>query len=160
MVDVFNPKEEEGTKEEIYKKHTYPSDEQIVRKVGEVREEWETRQPVERKLGRLYIATNGTQEETGKLKEALGKAGECDVIASTYDLVLDHEQQYIAYAVDSAIAERAGVFIDTGVSGSCLIFDLSGALTSDWRGSFFARIIVLDHVCKRQLHAYGPWTSS
>ena len=29
-----------------------------------------------------------------------------------------HEQQYIAYAVDSAISERAGVFIGAGVSGS------------------------------------------
>ena len=88
MVNVFNPKGEEGTKEEIYKRHAYPSDEQIVKKVGEVREEWETREPGGRKLGRLYIATNGTQEETARLKEALGKAGEWDMIASTYDLVL------------------------------------------------------------------------
>ncbi|KAF9783854.1 hypothetical protein BJ322DRAFT_883240 [Thelephora terrestris] len=116
MGDVFNPKEEEGTKEEIYKKHAYPSDEQIVKKVGEVREKWETGQQGERKLCRLYIATNGTQEETAKLKKALRQAGAWDVIASTYDLALDHEQQYVAYAIDSAIAERAGVFIGTGFS--------------------------------------------
>jgi len=51
------------------------------------------------------------------LKGALQKDG-WDDLKSSLDVRLDGEQNYVAMAVDMAIAEKAEVFVGNGVSAS------------------------------------------
>ncbi|KAI8981365.1 hypothetical protein BD414DRAFT_492453 [Trametes punicea] len=96
---------------ELYRRRCYPSVEEIVRKVEEVRAT-----PDGRGLRRIYIMTNGKQDFIDELKGALREAGEWDLISSSRDMVLTREQQYVAQAMDMLVAQRAQVFIGNGFS--------------------------------------------
>ena len=59
---------------------------------------------------------NGKREWVAELKEAFLVTGHWDNIASSRDLELNDEQQYVAQAADMLIGQRADVFIGNGVS--------------------------------------------
>ncbi|KAI9066483.1 hypothetical protein FKP32DRAFT_1565787 [Trametes sanguinea] len=94
-----------------YRQRCYPSVEEIVRKVEEARAT-----PEGESIRRIYIMTNGKQDFINELQDALHRAGEWDLIASSRDMVLNAEQKYVAQAVDMLVAQRAQVFIGNGFS--------------------------------------------
>lgn len=95
---------------QFYMKHCYPTIEEIVEKVTQVR--IESGQP----LTHIYIMTNGPVPWVGELKEALGSAGDWDQIMTSRDLDLTWEQKFVAQALDMFVAQRAEVLIGNGVS--------------------------------------------
>lgn len=95
----------------IYLQRCYPTIEQIVQRIEEVR-----RSPAARGLKDVLIMTNGKPDWVQELKEALFAMGGWDKIASSRDMVLTKEQKEVAQAVDMMIGERAQVIIGNGVS--------------------------------------------
>ncbi|OBZ68588.1 hypothetical protein A0H81_11555 [Grifola frondosa] len=100
---------EEGR--EIYLRHCFPEIEQIVERVTEVRAT-----PAGRGLKNVYIMTNGARPWVAELKAALKRMGEWETVASSRDVKLNWEQQYVAQAVDMLIGQRAQVIIGNGFS--------------------------------------------
>lgn len=100
---------EEG--KQSYLRHCFPDIQQIVQRVSEVRAT-----PAGQGLKDIYIMTNGKKPWVADLKAALRATGGWDHIASSRELVLDKEQQYIAQSVDMLIGQRAQVLIGNGVS--------------------------------------------
>jgi len=94
-----------------YQKACYPSLQEIVQRVGEIRAS-----EVGKRLKNMYIMTNGEREWVTDLKEAFLAADHWDNIASSRDLELTDEQRYVAQAGDMLIGQRADVFIGNGVS--------------------------------------------
>ena len=122
MVDQFtppyNPIAGETTPENsaVYLKHCLPSIEQIVEKVTEV-------QKTEKGLTNIYVMTNAVPAWLDELKVALKRAYDWKQIASTKDLKLNWEQEYVSHALDMMIGERAQVFIGNGVRSPFLFWD-------------------------------------
>lgn len=116
LADTFTPVESDSPdkKLRIQLEHCWPSIERIVARVEVSRLKWEA-QPGARPLRRLYVLTNGGREWLGELKEMLEETGDWDIILTSRDLSLTFEQQYVAQAIDMAVAERAAVFIGNGV---------------------------------------------
>ncbi|RPD82752.1 hypothetical protein L226DRAFT_450702 [Lentinus tigrinus ALCF2SS1-7] len=100
---------EEG--KNIYLRHCFPDIQQIVDRVAEVRAS-----PAGKGLKNVYIMTNGKRPWIAELKEALNGMGGWEKIASSRELVLDWEQQYVAQSVDMLIGQRAQVLIGNGFS--------------------------------------------
>ncbi|EPQ60217.1 hypothetical protein GLOTRDRAFT_112923 [Gloeophyllum trabeum ATCC 11539] len=106
----------------IYLQHCFPSVEQIVERVSQVRNDEQAR--LRRRGGALrsvFIMTNGKAEWVDELKEALrqralAEGREWENVASSRDLVLSREQKYVAQAVDMVIGQRAQVIIGNGFS--------------------------------------------
>lgn len=111
-----------------YTRRCFPDVPQIVKRVMEVKREWELAARLASggsggKAGRgqdgllksVYVMTNGRTEWLGELKAALMAAYKWDGVASSRDLVLNWEQKYVAQTVDMMIGQRAGVFIGNGV---------------------------------------------
>ena len=96
---------------EIYRQRCFLTIPELVRRVGEVR-----RSEAARGVRRAYIMTNGHPEFVRELKQALARAGEWDMIASSRDMVLSWEQKFVAQAIDQLIAQRAQVLLGNGVS--------------------------------------------
>lgn len=94
-----------------YQKACYPTTQDIVRRVGEIRASESGK-----RLKNIYLMTNGKREWVAKLKEAFLAADHWDNIASSRDLELNEEQRYVAQAGDMLIGQRADVFIGNGVS--------------------------------------------
>ena len=111
MMDQFTVPLRSSSNRELYRKRCYPSIEEIVRKVVDVRGTHAARG-----VRRLFIMTNGKPDFLTELKDALWEAAEWDVIATSRDMVLNWEQKYIAQAVDQLVAQRAQVLIGNGVS--------------------------------------------
>jgi hypothetical protein len=113
MFPEFIDKYQTGTTEEetvqIYLTHCFPTIEEIVQKVTQVRIESE--QP----LTHIYVMTNGPVAWVAELKEALGSSGDWDQIETSRDLDLTWEQKYVAQALDMFVAQRAEVLIGNGV---------------------------------------------
>lgn len=99
---------------DIYIQRCYPSIEQIVQKVEEVR-----RTPAGRGLKNVYVMTNGKPDWITELKKELYAIG-WEKVATTQDLRLSWEQKYVGQAIDMLIGHRAQVFIGNGVSYSAL----------------------------------------
>jgi hypothetical protein len=95
---------------EVYRKHCYPTIDQIVDKVLDVKAT-----AVGRNLKNVYILTNGVADWTEQLKEALGRAAKWDRIVSSKDIELNKEQKYIAPAIDMMIGQKGQVFVGNGV---------------------------------------------
>ncbi|OAX40787.1 hypothetical protein K503DRAFT_791176 [Rhizopogon vinicolor AM-OR11-026] len=91
-----------------YLGHCWPSTEQVVEKLRDVREEYPG-------LRRVYVLSNAGAWSLDELKSALEEDGWDDLVSSA-DIVLDSEQKYVAMAVDMAIAEKAEVFVGNGFS--------------------------------------------
>ncbi|KAI8981311.1 hypothetical protein BD414DRAFT_492292 [Trametes punicea] len=100
---------EEGKR--IYLRHCFPSIAQMVERVQEIRST-----PAGRGLKYIYIMTNGKRPFVDELKEMLYKTGGWEKIASSRDMKLDWEQQYVAQSVDMLIGQRAQVLIGNGFS--------------------------------------------
>ncbi|CDO73384.1 hypothetical protein BN946_scf185013.g18 [Trametes cinnabarina] len=92
-----------------YRERCFPSIDEIVRKVEEVRAT-----PEGNDIRRMYIMTNGKREFVDELKDALHRAGQWDLVSSSRDMDLTLEQKYVAQAVDMLVAQRAQVFIGNG----------------------------------------------
>ncbi|KAI0082140.1 hypothetical protein K474DRAFT_1681496 [Panus rudis PR-1116 ss-1] len=117
FMDKFDPPPGSGdgqvnsTALEIYNKHCFPSIEQIVARVQEIRNS-----PSGKWLKNIYVMTNGPRRWVSTLKTSLGKSGHWDKIATSRDLVLTPEQKYIGQAIDMLIGQRAQVLIGNGFS--------------------------------------------
>lgn len=98
---------------QIYQKRCFPTIEEIVDKVVEVRQDQELQG---QKLKYLYIMTNGDRGWIKTLQEALRDSGAWNSIHSSKDMSLDWEQQFVAQAADMLIGQRAQVLIGNGVS--------------------------------------------
>jgi hypothetical protein len=124
LPDRFSPPEVpsagNASPEELtrYRAHCFLEIPQIVARVREVR----TALLPETPLSRVYVLTNGRPEWLAELKDAL----QADALGSgldawthmgtSRDLRLTREQKHNAQAMDMAIAQRADVFLGTGVS--------------------------------------------
>jgi len=95
---------------ELYVRRCYPSIEQIVEKVNQVRKE------AEDPLRYLYIMTNGPTPWVEELKSALAQNTSWDHVGSSRDLMATWEEKFIAQALDMYVAQRAQVFIGNGWS--------------------------------------------
>ncbi|KAI5118056.1 hypothetical protein M0805_005902 [Coniferiporia weirii] len=105
-----------------YAKHCWPTIDEIVTKINEVRQTIAGKD-----LNRVYIMTNGASEWIAELKEKVLQSG-WEGVASSKDLKLIPEQVYVAQAVDMAIAMRSQVFIGNGfssLSGNVVVLRLS-----------------------------------
>ena len=121
-----------------YRAHCSPEIDQIVARVREVR----TSILPTTRLKRLYVLTNGRPRWLKKLKVALqedarrGRLGGWERIGTSRDLHLTVEQRHNSHAVDMAIAQRADVFIGTGVR-HCLLL-ITGELTEALIRGFYS----------------------
>lgn len=95
---------------ELYLERCYPTIEQIVAKVSQVRKE--ATDP----LRYLYILTNGPTEWVEELKSALQRHMSWDHVGSSRDLELTLEEKFVAQALDMYVAQLSQVFIGNGVS--------------------------------------------
>ncbi|KAM5539903.1 hypothetical protein V8D89_006406 [Ganoderma adspersum] len=100
---------EEGR--DIYLRHCFPDIDQIVARVAEVRAT-----PAGRGLKDVYIMTNGKQLWVEDLTKELATLGGWDKIASSKDLQLSWDQQFVAQSIDMLIGQRAQVIIGNGFS--------------------------------------------
>lgn len=111
--DKFDPppKEETEAYEEYYRKHCYPSIEDMAEKVRAVRQSH-----AGRNLQDIYIMTNAHAPWLDDLKKALTYTGEWRNITTNRDLQLDWEQKFVSQALDMLIGQRAEFFIGNAVS--------------------------------------------
>lgn len=112
----------------VYKRRCYPTIEQIVHRVREIRLEHP-------RLNRIYVMTNGKHDWLQELRLSLLvdsdshainvgleteveelKLGKWEEVKTSRDMVLDWEQKHVAVSVDAAIAMRADVLIGNGWS--------------------------------------------
>ncbi|EMD32600.1 hypothetical protein CERSUDRAFT_118643 [Gelatoporia subvermispora B] len=94
-----------------YVRRCYPEIGEIMRRAAEAKQS-----PAGRGLRAVYIMTNGEEKWVRELENSLREHGGWESVASTKDLVLNHEQQYVAQAVDMLIGQRAQVLIGNGFS--------------------------------------------
>lgn len=94
---------------QMYMQRCFPTIEQIVQKVTQVRVE------SEKPLTHIYIMTNGVSEWVQELKEALESSGHWDQIRSSRDLDITWEQKFVVQALDMFVAQRSEVLIGNGV---------------------------------------------
>ena len=94
----------------IYREHCYPSIEQIVKRVEEVRSS-----KAGKGLKNIYVMTNGPRPWVADLKAGLKKSGHWSRVATSRDMQLTPEQKYIAQAIDMMVGHRAQVIIGNGV---------------------------------------------
>ncbi|KIP11864.1 hypothetical protein PHLGIDRAFT_98965 [Phlebiopsis gigantea 11061_1 CR5-6] len=95
----------------LYMQRCYPTIEQIVARVGEIR-----KHPASSGLKDIYVMTNGDREWVKELKAALRATGGWDKIATSRDMTITREQKEVAQAVDMMIGEKAQVLIGNGWS--------------------------------------------
>ncbi|PCH36116.1 hypothetical protein WOLCODRAFT_108243 [Wolfiporia cocos MD-104 SS10] len=113
MLDQLNlpPDTIAESRAEFYRLRCYPEIDEIVAKVEEVR-----RTEAGKGLENVYIMTNAPTEWIFDLKASLRRAGQWSNIASSRDLILNQEQEYVKQAVDMLIGQRAQVFVGNGFS--------------------------------------------
>ncbi|KAH7885775.1 hypothetical protein F5I97DRAFT_1875293 [Phlebopus sp. FC_14] len=115
---------------DLYVRRCYPTVEQIVARVRQIRNEAKV------KLRYLYVLTNGPVPWVEELKLALAQDMHWAHVASSRDLELTWEQKFVAQGMDMYVAQRASVFIGNGWS----------SLTSN--------VVML-----RMVHGYAPETN-
>lgn len=108
----------------IYMGRCYPSTEQLVSRLHQLRAEYQDNSSGAR-LDVLYLLTNGDRAWQTEVTAALAKDGWGKVV-STADLVLNSEQTEVSMAVDMEIARRARVFVANGVRGACSTLPAGG----------------------------------
>ena len=117
LLDYFNPpprpKVGNATQAiyDAYTKSCYPSIEEIVQKVAEVKQT-----KAGSGLSNIYIMTNGKRPWLGELKKALHKSGNWNQISTSRELRITWEQKFVAQSIDMVVGQRADVFIGNGVS--------------------------------------------
>ena len=95
-----------------YMDHCFPDIPRIVKRVLEIRADAASQG---RTLDRVYIATNGERDWIKKLTTALSEATTWKGIATSRDLELNWEQEFVKQAADMFIATKAEVFVGNGV---------------------------------------------
>lgn len=100
-----------GALDELYRVRCFPEIDEIVRKVENVRST-----EAGRGMQHLYIMTNAPADWILELKAALQHVGTWENIASSRDILVNKEQEYVKQAVDMLIGQRAQVFIGNGFS--------------------------------------------
>ncbi|KAL6307747.1 hypothetical protein BKA93DRAFT_727123 [Sparassis latifolia] len=113
----------------LYLQNCYPTIREIVQRVQEVRAT-----PAGRGLMYIYIMTNGDTAWVDQLKRALRATGVWANIASSRDLVVNHEERYVKHAVDMLIGQRAQVFVGNGfssMSGLIVMLRMANGLSAD-----------------------------
>jgi len=130
ILDRFDPprSRDDNVTQEIYAayaKSCYPSIEEIVQKVVDVK-----RTGVGKDLSNIYIMTNGKDPWLSELKEALHKSGKWKQISSSRELKVTWEQKYVVQSIDMVVGQRADVFIGNGVGRfhSSVISDLTDSM--------------------------------
>ncbi|KAF9219951.1 hypothetical protein BS17DRAFT_788339 [Gyrodon lividus] len=114
--DKFDPPPDDGSGEtsqkniDLYVQRCYPSIEQIVDKVRQVR------MGATENLRYLYIMTNGAIPWVEELKATLALDMDWEHVGSSRDLKLTWEQKFVAQALDMYVAQRAQVLIGNGWS--------------------------------------------
>lgn len=98
-----------------YMEHCFPDLPRIVKRVLEFRADAAIQG---RTLDRMYIATDGNRGWIKELTDALSEAIAWKSIATSRDMVLDWEQEYVKQAADMLILSRAEVFVGNGVRAS------------------------------------------
>lgn len=93
-----------------YIRRCYPSIQQIVEKIRQVRME-----STGDRLRYLYVMTNGPIPWVEELKQAIAQDMIWEHIGSSRDLRLTWEQKFVAQALDMYVAQRAQVLIGNGV---------------------------------------------
>ena len=116
MPDVYIPSNEikEGEALDDFMRHCWPSVDDIVRRVRDVKRDFEE---TGGDLKFIYILTNGKRNWIDELTERLltSKMG-WERVTSSLDLTLISEPEELAnQAVDMEIARRAAVFVGNGV---------------------------------------------
>jgi len=133
LPDKFVPppggKIDENTPEniEIYRKHCWPTHEEIRHRIRDVRNDYMEALRISRRRTRdvdvLYILTDDTSGWLDDLKGIMANEG-WRAIRTNHDLTLDTQGKDVAMAVDMEIAMRAAVFIGNGVSLTLIPFAL------------------------------------
>lgn len=111
-----------------YMEHCLPSDDDILRKIGDSRRDYllaAQKDGKEETVDVLYILTNDDSEWLTEVKMTMKNDG-WRVITTSRDLKLDMEAKDVSMAVDMEIATKAAVFIGNGVSNKL----------SRWRPSY------------------------
>lgn len=108
-----HPKEGNVTQEiyDAYAKSCYPSIEDIVQKVADVKQT-----KAGKALSNIYIMTNGKHPWLTNLKNALHKSGDWNQISSSRELKVSWEQKFVVQSIDMVVGHRADVFVGNGVS--------------------------------------------
>jgi hypothetical protein len=106
FLDPFTPPPADMEKDAVrdfYRLRCYPSMEEIVDKVEDVRS-------AHAGLRAVYVMTNAPKAWADELVVALKAAYPWELAASSRDMKLNHEQRYVAQAPDMVIGERASSF--------------------------------------------------
>ncbi|KAH9913459.1 uncharacterized protein BXZ73DRAFT_106934 [Epithele typhae] len=112
MLDRFEPRPPgEPDLNAVYMPRCWPTVEQIVKKVHQVRQT-----PAGKGLKRVHIMSNGRPEYLAELKQALWKEGGWEAVVTSREMLLNWEQKHVSMAVDMLIGQRAQVFIGNGFS--------------------------------------------
>jgi hypothetical protein len=151
LIDHFDspPRPEGDVTQEIYdaySKSCYPSIEEIVQKVVDVRNT-----KAGKDLSNIYIMTNGKDPWLGELKEALHKSGKWKQISSSREMKVTWEQKFMVQSIDMVVGQRADVFIGNGVSRTPPALALALADRAPQFSSLTATIVML-----RMAKGLGP----
>jgi len=123
-------KEGQNTREnnEMVRRRCWPTDEEMVTKIHEVRHQWHNDPASEgKRLRTLYIMTNADKAWLNSFRERMILEG-WDFVSSTADLVLDSDQMAVSNIVDMDIARQAAVFMGNGVCfDQCTVKKLSNS---------------------------------
>ncbi|KAI0648323.1 hypothetical protein C8Q79DRAFT_906518 [Trametes meyenii] len=96
---------------EHYRKHCFPSIDEVTAKVEEV-----LKTQAARGVRKLFIMTNADSEWIARVEQALLPLTNWETVSSSRDLTISWEQKYVAQCIDSLVAQRAQVFIGNGFS--------------------------------------------
>jgi len=118
LPDVYNPPDgiREGADLEEFMRHCWPSVDDIVRRVRDVKHDYETQGRGQLKT--VYVLTNGKRPWIDELSGALLSSGMgWERVTSSRDLVYVGQAEKLAnQAADMEIARRAAVFVGNGFS--------------------------------------------
>ena len=84
--------------------------------------------PAGKGLKNVFIMTNGKVPWVDELKREIARMGGWEKVASSRDMQLSWEQQFVAQSVDMLVGQRAQVIIGNGVRhvplrASCLVVE-------------------------------------
>ncbi|KIJ54042.1 hypothetical protein M422DRAFT_154220 [Sphaerobolus stellatus SS14] len=100
---------------DMYGRRCLPTQEQLIERIHNVKNDWESGSFMRPNLKSLYIMTNAKDDWLQPLITALKSKG-WESIVTSRDLVLDPEQTATGMAIDMDIGRRAAVFIGNGWS--------------------------------------------
>jgi hypothetical protein len=116
LPDAYNPPIDtnEGEAFEEFMRHCWPSVDDIVKRVRDVKRDYENSGG---RLNSIYVMTNGKQPWIDELTERLLTSGMgWERVTSSLDMIFVSEpEKLVNQAVDMEIGKRAAVFVGNGV---------------------------------------------